>query len=102
VCGLGQSCRRPYDPRWDTVLYPPGTSLLDFSKFLGEGSRSTHEHVGQFLAQLGELADIEAFRVRLFSSSPTSTAFAWYAALPPNIISSWDDLEHKFYERLFF
>jgi hypothetical protein len=24
------------------------------------------EHIGQFLAQLGELADTEAFRVRLF------------------------------------
>jgi hypothetical protein len=30
------------------------------------------------------LADVEAFRVRLFSLSLTGTAFAWYAALPPN------------------
>jgi hypothetical protein len=33
------------------------------------------EHIDQFLAQLGELADTEAFRVRLFSLSLTGTAF---------------------------
>jgi hypothetical protein len=31
----------------------------DFSKFLGDGSRITHEHAGQFLAQFRELANIE-------------------------------------------
>ena len=66
--------------------------MLDFSKFLGEDSKGTHEHVGQFLAQLGELDDTEAFRVRLFSLSLTGTVFAWYVVLPPNSINSWDDL----------
>jgi hypothetical protein len=59
------------------------------------------EHIGQFLAQLGELADTEAFRVRLFSLSLTGTAFAWYATLPPNSILSWGDLEQKFYDHFF-
>jgi hypothetical protein len=45
-----------------------------------------HEHIGQFLAQLGELADTKAFRVCLFSLSLIGTAFAWYATLPPNSI----------------
>jgi hypothetical protein len=44
-----------------TLFHPPRTSVLGFSKFSCEGSKSTREHVGQFLAQLGELADIEAF-----------------------------------------
>jgi hypothetical protein len=43
---------------------------------LGDQSRSAHEHIGQFLAQLGELADRDAFHVRLFSLSRTDTAFA--------------------------
>jgi hypothetical protein len=47
------------------------------------------------------LADGEAFRVRLFSLSLTSTAFAWYAALPPNSINSWNELESKFHEHFF-
>jgi hypothetical protein len=47
------------------------------------------------------LADTEAFRVRLFSLSLTGTAFAWYATLPPNSISSWGDLEQKFHDNFF-
>jgi hypothetical protein len=47
------------------------------------------------------LADIEAFHVRLFSLSLTGTAFAWYATLPPNSISSWGDLEQKFHDHFF-
>jgi hypothetical protein len=40
-------------------------------------------------------------RVRLFSLSLTSTAFAWYAALPPNSINSWNELESKFHKHFF-
>jgi hypothetical protein len=47
------------------------------------------------------LTDTEAFRVRLFSLSLTGTAFAWYATLPPNSISSWGDLEQKFHDHFF-
>jgi hypothetical protein len=60
--------------------------------------KNTHEHIGQFLAQLGELTDTEAFCVRLFSLSLTGTAFAWYATLPPNSILSWGELEQKFHD----
>jgi hypothetical protein len=74
---------------------------LDFSKFSGEGRKSTHEHISQYLAHLGELVDRETYRVRLFSLSLTSTAFAWYATLPPNSINSWEELEEKFHEHFF-
>jgi hypothetical protein len=47
------------------------------------------------------LADGEAFRVRLFSLSLTATTFVWYAAMPPNSINSWNDLESKFHEHFF-
>jgi hypothetical protein len=72
--------------------------IHEFSKFSGESDRRTHEHVGQFLAHLGKFDDGEAFRDCLFSLSLTSTAFAWYAALPPNSINSWNVLESKFHE----
>jgi hypothetical protein len=68
---------------------------------LGDQGKSTREHIGQFLAQLGELADTEAFRVRLFSLSLIETAFAWYATLPPNSILSWGDLEQNFHDHFF-
>jgi hypothetical protein len=86
VARVGQSYLKPYDHRFDIVPYPQGTRIPKFSKFSGENGRSTHKHIGQFLAHLGELADGKTFRVRLFSLSLTGTAFAWYAALPPNSI----------------
>jgi hypothetical protein len=101
VARVGQSYQKPYDHRFDTVPYPQGARVLEFFKFSGENGRSTHEHIGQFLAHLGELDDKEAFRVRLFSLSLTSTTFSWYAALPPNSINSCNDLESKFHEHFF-
>jgi hypothetical protein len=101
VSGIGQSYRKPYSHLFDTVPYPQGTRIPDFSKFSGEGGKSTHEHISQFIAHLGELADGEAYRVRLFSLSLTDTAFAWYTALPPNSINSWEELELKFHEHFF-
>jgi hypothetical protein len=97
VAIVGQSYQKPYDHRFDIVPYLKGGRIPEFSKFFGENGRSTHEHIGQFLAHLGELADGKAFRVRLFSLSLTSTTFAWYVALPPNSINSWNDLESKFH-----
>ena len=97
----GQSYRKPYDSRFDHHPYPKGTKIPEFAKFLGDQGKSTREHIGQFLAQLGELADTEAFRVRLFSLSLIGTAFAWYATLPPNSIVSWGDLEQKFHDHFF-
>jgi hypothetical protein len=101
VSGTWQSYRKPYSHRFDTVPYPQGTRIPDFSKFSGEGGKSTHERISQFIAHLGELADGEAYRVRLFSLSLTDTAFAWYTALPPNFINSWEELEQKFFMNTF-
>jgi hypothetical protein len=88
VARVRQSYQKPYDHRFDTVPYPQGARISKFSMFSGENGRSTHEHIGQFLAHLGELADWEVFGVRLFYLSLTSTTFAWYADLPPNSINS--------------
>jgi hypothetical protein len=49
---------------------------MGLAKFSGDLGKSTREHIVQFLAQLGELADIKAFRVRLFSLSLIRIAFA--------------------------
>jgi hypothetical protein len=52
----GQSYRKPYDSRFDHHPDPQGTRIPEFAKFLGDQGKSTREHIGQFLAQLGELA----------------------------------------------
>jgi hypothetical protein len=97
----GQSYRKPYDNRFDHHPYPQGTRIPEFAKFSGDQGKNTREHIGHFLPQLGELADTEAFRVRLFSLYLTGTAFAWYATLPPNSILSWGDLEQKLHDHFF-
>jgi hypothetical protein len=81
----GQSYWKPYDSQFDHHPYPQGTRIPEFAKFSGDQGKNT----GQFLAQLRELADTKVFRVRLFSLFLRGTAFAWYATLPPNSISSW-------------
>jgi hypothetical protein len=101
VIPRGQSYWKPYDSRFDYHLYPQGTRIPEFAKFSGDQGKNTSEHIGQFLAKLGELADTEAFRVRLFSLSLIETSFAWYATLPPNSILSWGDLEQKFHDYFF-
>jgi hypothetical protein len=65
-----------YPSIFDSVAYLARWCVLDFIKFDGEGSRTTWEHVSQYLAQLGEASSIEVLRVRLFSLSLTGTAFA--------------------------
>jgi hypothetical protein len=97
----GQSYRKPYDSRFDDHPYPKGTRIPEFAKFSGDQGKNTSEHISQFLTQLGELTDTEAFRVRLSSLSLTGTTFAWYATLPPNSILSWGELEQKFYDHFF-
>jgi hypothetical protein len=69
VSGTGQSYQKPYSHRFDVVPYSLGTRILDFSKFSGEGGKSTHEHVSQFLAHLGELAGKEAY-LSVYSHCP--------------------------------
>jgi hypothetical protein len=53
VARVGQSYRKSYDHRFDTIPYPQGARIPEFSKFSGENGRSTHEHIGPFLAHLG-------------------------------------------------
>jgi hypothetical protein len=72
----GQSYQRPYDSRFDHHPYPQGTRISEFTKFSGDQEKSIREHIGQFLAQLGELAYIEVSYVCLFSLSSTGTTFA--------------------------
>jgi hypothetical protein len=41
VARVGQSYQKPYNHRFDTVPYPQGTRISEFSKFSGENGRNT-------------------------------------------------------------
>ena len=73
VKGKTLSYQKPYPISFDTVTYPAGFRLPEFVKFNGDDSKSTFEHVSQYLAQLGKASSINELKVRLFSLSLTST-----------------------------
>jgi hypothetical protein len=78
-----------------------GWRVPDFTTFSGEGSRTTWEHVSQYLAQLGEAGSVEALCIQLFSLSLIRTAFAWFSSLPAHSIYGWEPLEQKFHEHFY-
>ena len=90
------SYKKPYLEWFDQVLLPPRFRLPDFIKFTGTCLVSTMEHISQYLAQLGEIADEPAFKVRFFPLSLSRPAFSWFASLPHNSIEGWEDLETSF------
>ena len=67
--------QKPYPPEFDFVSYPASWRIPEFVKFNGDDSRTTWEHVSQYILQLGEAGHNDALRVRLFSLSLTGTAF---------------------------
>jgi hypothetical protein len=84
------SYRKPYPSSFDSVPYPIGWCCPEFVKFNGDDSKTTWEHVSQYLAQLGEASAIEEIKVRLFSLSLTRNAFSWFVSLPVNFIRTWE------------
>ncbi len=44
--------QRPYPEYVDYVPYPQGFEVLNFTKFTGEDTRTTIEHIGQFIEQM--------------------------------------------------
>ena len=85
---LGSSClyQKLYPPEFDFVSYPAGWRDPEFFKFLGDDSRTTWEHVSQYILQLGEVGFNDALCVRLFYLSLIGTAFSWFSSLAPNSI----------------
>ena len=76
VKGKTLSYQKSYPMSFDTVTYPAGFRLPEFVKFNGDDSKSTFEHVSQYLVQLGEASSINELKVHLFSLSLTGTAFS--------------------------
>jgi hypothetical protein len=82
--GLEPRCRvrayqKPYPKYFNTIPYSRGFRVLDFIKFTGGGggrdSKTTSEHVGQFLAQVSNFGIMDMHKVRLFPLSLTGTTF---------------------------
>jgi len=88
---------KPYPEVYDLLEAPPKFKTLDFTKFSGNDSASTIEHVSRYLAQLGPASQAEHMKIRLFSLSVTGPAFGWYTTLAPGSITNWKQMEEKFH-----
>ena len=88
--------QKPYPEYFDAIQCPPGYKIPDFVNFNGEGTKTTWEHVSQYLAQLGEPSSRDEWRICYFPLSLTGTAFSWFSALPPGPLTTWFQLEQKF------
>ena len=75
--------------------------MPDFTKFYGQDSMSTIEHISQFLIQCVDASVVDALRIRLFPLSLSRSAFAWFTSLPPNSFITRANLEKQFRKYFF-
>ena len=94
--------KTPYPSAYDQIALPHKYKMPDFTNFSGNGDVSTMEHINRFLLQLGEAANQDPLRVRLFSLSLSGSAFAWFTTLLANSILYWADLEKQFHQFFFY
>jgi hypothetical protein len=98
-----QSCmyRTLHPSGYDQISFPPRFKVPDFNKFSEQDETSTMEHITRFIIQCGEVGNVDALRIRLFSSSLLGPAFSWFTSLPANSIIKWSDLEQQFHNYFF-
>ena len=65
---------------------PRGWKVPKFTKFSGDTSESTIEHVARYLTEAGDIANNENLRIKYFPSSLTKNAFTWFTTLAANSI----------------
>jgi hypothetical protein len=73
--GRARAYQKSYPEYFNSVSYPQGFRVPDFIKFIGDDSRTTYEHIGQYLAQVNEVGIHDTHWVRLFPLSLLSAAF---------------------------
>jgi hypothetical protein len=73
--GRARTYQKLYPEFFDVVAYPRGFRVPDFIKFTGEDSKTTYEHIRQFLAQVSDFGINDMHKIRLFPLSLSSTAF---------------------------
>ena len=104
--GLNIGLHRPnfVSPLSELVLQselPRGCKIPKFTKFAGETTESTVEHITRYLTEAGDLANDKNLRLKYFPNSLTKNAFTWFTTLAPHSIQSWTELERLFHEQLY-
>jgi hypothetical protein len=91
--GLNIGLHRPnfVSPLSELVLQsklPRGYKIPKFTKFAGNTSESTVEHIARYLTKAGDLANDENLRLKYFLNSLTKNAFSWFTTLTPHSIQN--------------
>ena len=104
--GLNSGFRRPnytshiIDYIMQTEL-PRGVKVPKFTKFAGDTSESTVEHIARYLTEAGDIENDENLRIKYFPSSLTKNTFTWFTTLPPGSVDTWPYLERLFHEQFY-
>ncbi|XP_057756352.1 uncharacterized protein LOC130975599 [Arachis stenosperma] len=81
---------------------PRGVKILKITtKFAGEVDGSTTKHVARYLVEIGNLANDENLKKKIFPSSLMKNAFTWFSNLRPNSITTWNQLENAFHAQFY-
>jgi hypothetical protein len=73
--GQTRAYQKPYPDYIDTLPYPRGLRMPDFTRFTGDDAGTTYEHVGQLLAQINDTGITDVHKITLFHLSLSGTAF---------------------------
>ena len=84
--GRCRSYKRPYPDKYEHVAYPQGFKIPEFVKFTSDDSKTTLEHIGQFIIQCGETSTSDIYKLRLFPLSLSGAACIWFISLLPNSV----------------
>jgi hypothetical protein len=92
--------QRPYPEHVDSVPYPQGFEVPNFTKFTGENTMTTMEHISHFIDQCGTAGSDDLLKLKLFPLSLLNFASIWFSLLAPSSISTWSQMEHEFHDIL--
>ena len=103
--GVQSVIRRPAIQAINFELKPVMLQMIQAIQFNGLPNEDPNAHIANFL----EICDTvkyngvndEALRLRLFPFSLRDKAKNWLNSLPPNSITSWEDLVQKFLSKFF-
>ena len=101
--GLNIGLHRPnfVSPLSELVLQselPRGYKIPKFTKFAGDTSESTVEHIARYLM---EAANDENLKLKFFPNSRTKNAFTWFTTLAPHLIQHWIEFERLFHVQFY-
>lgn len=77
---------------------PRGWKVPKFTKFAGDTSDSTVEHIARYLTEAGDIENNENLQMRYFFNSLTKIPFTWFTTLPKHSINNWTQLYRLFHD----